>query len=64
MYINMISFAQTSTFKNELDAGRPLNLSRNLQELDAKTAETLCGMLEAAAKQEAEALQKYGLHFT
>ena len=64
MYINMISFSQTANMKNDLELGRPLNLSRNLQELDAKTAEALCSLLEETAKKEAEALQKYRIRNT
>lgn len=62
MYINMVPFSQTTLMKNELDGSRPLNLSRNLQELDGSTATALCDLLEAAVKHESESLQRYKSH--
>lgn len=57
MYINMVPFSATSSMKNALDNDRPVNLSRNLQELDAASASALCGLLDAAVKQEEESLR-------
>lgn len=53
----MVQFSQCADMKNELDNGRLVNFSRNLQEIDNKSGDRLCALFMEGLRQEEENLK-------